>query len=70
LTGIGVFTTGVSAGIEKECRVIRDYHWNDRLRNLFDTKILTIGTNRSGAHPDSSSQILLVLSPNLFQANE
>ena len=65
----------VCVGIEKECRVIRDYHWNDRLRNLFASKILSAGSGgagKSGAGSGSSdsSQFLLVLSPSLFQANE
>ena len=58
-------------GIEKECRVIRDYYWRNRLQDLFETKVLSAGSAGSrSAGNDSTMQSLLVLSPSVFQANE
>ncbi len=30
------------AGIEKECRVIREYHWRPPIKNMFDTEVRTL----------------------------
>ena len=56
-------------GIDKECRVIRDYFWNKRLVALFEDKILSSGSGNTRSH-NNSLQPLLVLSPGVFQANE
>ena len=61
-------------GIEKECRVIRDYFWNNRLRALFEDKVLLSasggGNTRSHGNSTDAQQSLMVLSPGVFQANE
>lgn len=56
-------------GIDKECRVIRDYFWNKPLVALFEDKILSSGSGNTRSH-DNALQPLLVLTPGVFQANE
>lgn len=52
-----------TAGIEKECRVIRDYYWKPPIEQLFVNKMLLSATN-----PDKS--FLQMLTPGNFQATE
>ena len=51
--------------------MIRDYFWNNRLKELFDDKVLSsgAGSTRSQSSSDTPPS-LLVLSPGVFQANE
>lgn len=54
-------------GIEKECRVIRDYYWKPPIDTLFETKVLHSGPP-TVTHPDKP--FLHMLTPGNFQSNE
>lgn len=56
-------------GIEKECRVIRDFHWKTPLTKLFDTKVI-IGHFRSQQGEDPMPPYIHMLTPANFFQNE
>ena len=62
------------SGIEKECRVIRDFYWKDPITKMFNEKVL-VGPSKSHSHQRGTSEesmppFINIRAPTNFFQNE
>ncbi len=58
-TCVAIWPTCTFTGIEKECRVIKEYYWRPLVKKMFEEKVCTCSLVPSGKPGDEANVLVL-----------